>query len=66
MQTTRQTARDAKELFRLCVIGGSLDEARVRQVVQLSDRSAVGPTGCASCHGFNVWCGSIARDTAPR
>lgn len=33
MQTTKQAERDAKKLLRLCLVNGSLDEARVRQVV---------------------------------
>ena len=34
MKTNRQTLREAKQLFRLCVVGGSLDDTRVRQVVE--------------------------------
>src|SRR5512136_1823728 len=34
MKTTRQTKREAKRLFRFCLINGLLDEARTRQVVQ--------------------------------
>jgi F-type H+-transporting ATPase subunit delta len=34
MKTTRQTLREAKRLFRLCMVDGTLDENRVRQVVQ--------------------------------
>jgi len=34
MKTTKQVRREAKHLFRLCLVNGSLDEARVRQVVQ--------------------------------
>ena len=34
MKTTRQTKREAKRLFRLCLVNGLLDEARTRQVVQ--------------------------------
>jgi F-type H+-transporting ATPase subunit delta len=34
MKSTRQAQREAKQLFRLCVVNGSLDEGRVRQVVQ--------------------------------
>jgi F-type H+-transporting ATPase subunit delta len=33
MKTNRQAQREAKRLFRLCVVDGSLDEGRVRQVV---------------------------------
>jgi F-type H+-transporting ATPase subunit delta len=33
MKTTRQTLREAKRLFRLCMVDGTLDENRVRQVV---------------------------------
>jgi len=34
MKTTRQTKREAKRLFRSCIINGLLDEGRTRQVVQ--------------------------------
>ena len=34
MKTTRQTLREAKRLFHLCMVDGTLDENRVRQVVQ--------------------------------
>jgi F-type H+-transporting ATPase subunit delta len=35
MKTTKQAMREAHQLFRLCLVNGGLDEARVRQVVQL-------------------------------
>lgn len=34
MKTSKQINRDARQLFRLCVVNGLLDEQRVRQVVQ--------------------------------
>ncbi len=34
MKTARQIKRDAKRLFRWCLINGLLDEGRARQVVQ--------------------------------
>jgi F-type H+-transporting ATPase subunit delta len=34
MKSTRRARRDAKQLFRLCLANGLLDEGRVRQVVQ--------------------------------
>jgi F-type H+-transporting ATPase subunit delta len=34
MKTTRQTKREAKRLFRFCLVNELLDEARTRQVVQ--------------------------------
>ncbi len=34
MKTTRQTKREAKRLFRFCLVNGLLDDARTRQVVQ--------------------------------
>ncbi len=34
MKTTRQTLREAKRLFRLCLVDGAIDENRVRRVVQ--------------------------------
>ncbi|TMB80525.1 MAG: F0F1 ATP synthase subunit delta [Chloroflexi bacterium] len=33
MRTARQVRHDAKRLWRLCLVNGSLDESRVRQVV---------------------------------
>jgi F-type H+-transporting ATPase subunit delta len=34
MKTNRQTLREAKQLFGLCLVRGALDEGRVRQVVE--------------------------------
>ena len=34
MRATKQLRREAKQLFRLCLVNGLLDEGRVRQVVQ--------------------------------
>ena len=34
MKTSKQAAREAKQLFRLCVLNGLLYEGRVRQVVE--------------------------------
>ena len=34
MKISKQSRRDAKQLFRSCVVNGLLDEARARQVVQ--------------------------------
>ena len=34
MKTSKQTKRDAKRLFRTCLVNGLLDETRTRQVVQ--------------------------------
>jgi F-type H+-transporting ATPase subunit delta len=34
MKSTRQQLRDARRLFRTCVVDGALDEARVRGVVR--------------------------------
>ena len=34
MKTTRQIKREAKRLFRLCLVNGLLDEGRTRQVLQ--------------------------------
>jgi F-type H+-transporting ATPase subunit delta len=34
MSQTKQARRDAKQLFRLCFVNGSLDEGRVREVVR--------------------------------
>jgi F-type H+-transporting ATPase subunit delta len=34
MKTTTQMRRQAKQLYRLCLVNGTLDEGRVRQVVQ--------------------------------
>ena len=34
MKATKQTRREAKQLFRLCLVNGLLEENRARQVVQ--------------------------------
>ena len=34
MKRTKQARRDAKQLFRLCLVNGLLDKGRVRQVVR--------------------------------
>ncbi len=34
MKTTRQIKREAKRLFRFCLVNGLLDEARTRQVMR--------------------------------
>jgi F-type H+-transporting ATPase subunit delta len=34
MKTTKKIRHEAKQLFRLCLVAGSLDEGRVRLVVQ--------------------------------
>jgi F-type H+-transporting ATPase subunit delta len=35
MKTTKQVTREARQLFRLCLVNGSLDEGRARQVVEV-------------------------------
>ena len=35
MKTPKQTEREARQLFQLCLVQGTLDEVRARQVVQL-------------------------------
>jgi F-type H+-transporting ATPase subunit delta len=39
MKTTRQIKRDARELWRVCMTDGVLDEARARQVIDEIARS---------------------------
>ena len=39
MNPTRQAKRDAKQLFRLCLVDGLLDDNRVRQVVERVSKS---------------------------
>jgi len=34
MKTTKQAKREAKQLFRFCLVNGMLDEGRTRQVVR--------------------------------
>src|SRR5580765_8080003 len=34
MKVTKQTRREVKQLFRLCLVNGLIDENRARQVVQ--------------------------------
>jgi F-type H+-transporting ATPase subunit delta len=36
MKSTRQIQRDARRLFRVCLVEGTLDEGRVRRVVERS------------------------------
>jgi F-type H+-transporting ATPase subunit delta len=38
MSTGKRARREAKQLFRACLVDGSLDEGRVRQVVQAVSR----------------------------
>jgi F-type H+-transporting ATPase subunit delta len=35
MKISKQSRRDAKQLFKACIVNGQLDEARVRQTVAL-------------------------------
>ena len=42
MKITKQAKREAKQLYRLCLVNGLLDENRVRQVVQASSRPVNG------------------------
>jgi F-type H+-transporting ATPase subunit delta len=50
MQKSKQTQREAKQLFRLCLADGRLDEERTRQVtqkiVQSRRRGYLGLLGC--------------------
>jgi F-type H+-transporting ATPase subunit delta len=39
MSRTKQAKRDAKQLFRLCLVNGLLDEGRVRDVVRRAAKS---------------------------
>jgi len=34
MKTTKQSQREARQLFRFCVVGGNIDESRARLVAQ--------------------------------
>ena len=54
MKTARQAQREAKKLFRLCLVDGALDEGRVRQVVRhMVDAGR--PGGLAPCRAFSGW-----------
>ena len=46
MKITKQAKREAKQLYRLCLVNGLLDENRVRQVVQRV--VATGERDCSS------------------
>jgi len=35
MKTSKQSRRDAKQLFKACLVDGQMDEGRVRETVQL-------------------------------
>lgn len=39
MRSKRQTTRSARQLYRFCVVGGTLDDERVRRVVEAAVRS---------------------------
>jgi F-type H+-transporting ATPase subunit delta len=39
MRSKRQTARSARQLYRFCIVGGKLDEGRVRSVVDVAVKS---------------------------
>lgn len=47
MKTSKQIRREGKQLFRLCLVNGSLDELRVREVVQ-----AVLESKCRGTHAL--------------
>src|SRR5436190_24087710 len=51
MRTARQVRHDAKRLWRLCLVNGSLDESRVRQVVDrvIETRRSGGVTILSHC-----------------
>jgi F-type H+-transporting ATPase subunit delta len=52
MKTARQAQREARQLFRLCLVNGSLDEARARRVVQrMLDRARPGGLSVLSRFG---------------
>lgn len=40
MRTTAQTRRQAKKLYRMCLVNGTMDEDRVRQVVRVVAQSS--------------------------
>ena len=64
MKTAKQAQRDARQLFRLCLADGSLDEDRARRVVRrLVDAGRPGRS--PSCRAFSACCGSTGRNTAP-
>jgi F-type H+-transporting ATPase subunit delta len=50
MKTAKQSKREAKQLFRLCLVGQTLDESRVRMVVRRVLESR--PRGYLSLLGF--------------
>jgi F-type H+-transporting ATPase subunit delta len=52
MKTARQVQREARQLFRLCLVNGSLDEGRARRVVQrMLDRARPGGLSVLSRFG---------------
>ena len=50
IKTTKQMMREARQIFRLCLVNGLLDEGRVRQVVQTVLHS--GQRGSLSLLGY--------------
>jgi F-type H+-transporting ATPase subunit delta len=64
MKITKQAKREAKQLYRLCLVNGLLDENRVRQVVQRV--IATGERNCPSvlAHFLRLVKLDCARHTA--
>ena len=63
-EANRKVKRAARQLFRLCLVDGLLDEGRARQVAQRVAASRR-RGALASCRTSSGWCGSISdRHTA--
>ena len=67
MKITRQAKREAKQLYRFCLVKGLLDENRVRQVVQrllaTGDRAAAAEEA-TKAHAVAVRMGAVPLRTA--
>ncbi|HMG32897.1 MAG TPA: F0F1 ATP synthase subunit delta [Blastocatellia bacterium] len=64
MKTTKQVKREARALFRLCLVGGLLDEGRVEQVVRAVLRSKLRRSLALATHLERLVRLDIAQHTA--
>jgi len=64
MKNTKQAKREAKQLYRLCLTNGLLDENRVRQVVQHAVGSGERDTSSVLAHFVHLVKLDCARHTA--
>jgi F-type H+-transporting ATPase subunit delta len=64
MKNTKQAKRDAKQLYRRCLVNGLLDEDRVRQVVQRAVGSGERDAPSVLAHFVHLVKLDVGRHTA--